>query len=211
MIVKGHARFRGTIRSNPFCWGALDVMLPKAPLVKTALSTTYLVSRFLSPIPVPRTQLLTVCLLLPQHVVWIDGPKLREIAADFPETQHSMRVWTLYNGIKEFLLQNLRNASDEERQRAKEWVKEQNAAAPPSIMSHGKKQLSWQQAKARSVGLERMHLTKKEKMIGHKVTTIERLHDVISDRFDALERRVAMPRLLLSGLHRWLRLSCEAR
>ena len=56
MIVKGHARFRGTIRSNPFCWGALDVMLPKAPLVKTALSTTYLVSRFLSPIPVPRTR-----------------------------------------------------------------------------------------------------------------------------------------------------------
>eukprot|EP00908_Phaeocystis_cordata_P025504 Transcript_7956.p1 GENE.Transcript_7956~~Transcript_7956.p1 ORF type:complete len:680 (-),score=124.39 Transcript_7956:256-2295(-) len=167
MIVKGHARFRGTIRSNPFCWGALDVMLPKAPLVKTALSTTYL------------------------HVVWIDGPKLREIAADFPDTQHSMRVWTLYNGIKEFLLQNLRNASDEERQRAKEWVKEQNAAAPPSIMSHGNKQLSWQQAKARSAGLERMHLTKKEKIIGHKVTTIERLHDAISDRFDALERRMA--------------------
>ena len=34
-------------------------------------------------------------------------------------------------------------------------------------------------------------MTKKEKMMGHKGTTIERLHDVISDRFDALERRMA--------------------
>ena len=47
---------------NGFSWGALDVMLPNAPLVKRAVATTYL------------------------HVLWVDGPTLRAIAEDFPTT-----------------------------------------------------------------------------------------------------------------------------
>ena len=83
-IVKGHARFRGSIRSSPFCWGALDVMLPKAPMVKTAIAATYLVccARQIAPVCLTCRTVSCACVLAPcpQHVVWIDGPQLREIA-----------------------------------------------------------------------------------------------------------------------------------
>ena len=55
------------LRSNGFSWGALDVMLPNAPLVKRAVATTYL------------------------HVLWVDGPTLRSIAEDFPTTRRSLQ------------------------------------------------------------------------------------------------------------------------
>ena len=64
-------------------------------------------------------------LCVPQQVVWIDGPALRLIAEDFPEVRRSMRKWTLYNSMKQFLLENLHEASPEEREEARAWVKEQ--------------------------------------------------------------------------------------
>ena len=101
VIYKGSARYRGRVRGGGYSWGALDVMLPNAPLQKRAIATTYL------------------------HVLWIDGKKLRRIAKDFPADARSMRTWTLWKGLKEYLLDNLRKASEEERRAAKQWVQEQ--------------------------------------------------------------------------------------
>ena len=59
MIYKGSCRLRGTVRSNGFSWGALEVMLPNAPIPgveKRAIATTYL------------------------HCLWIDGPTIRACA-----------------------------------------------------------------------------------------------------------------------------------
>ena len=98
VIHKGSARFKGLVRSEGFSWGALDVMLPNAPLVKRATAVTYL------------------------HVLWVDGPTLRDLAKRFPQSDRSLRQWTLFNGVKEYMLDNLRRASDEERRAAREGV-----------------------------------------------------------------------------------------
>ena len=101
-ILKGSARHKGMLRSKGYSWGALDVMLPNAPayLMRRAYAVTYL------------------------HVMCVDGPTLREIAEAFPKTQEALRRWTFFNGVKEFLLEKLRNATDEERRAANEaWAR----------------------------------------------------------------------------------------
>ena len=100
VISKGSARFKGKVRQVGFSWGSIDVMLPNAPVPKRAVAITYL------------------------HVLWINGPTLRSIAKDFPSDARALRVWTLWAGLKEFLKDNLRKASDAERQAAREWVHE---------------------------------------------------------------------------------------
>ena len=102
LIYQGSARYKGRVRQAGFSWGALDVMLRNAPLQKRAIATTYL------------------------HVLWIDGSALRSCAKDFPEDARSMRTWTLWAGLKEYLLDNLRNASAQERREAKAWVQNQD-------------------------------------------------------------------------------------
>ena len=52
------------------------------------------------------------------HLLAIDGPTLKALAEDFPASRRSLRLWTLYNGLKEYMLELLRHASDEERQAA---------------------------------------------------------------------------------------------
>ena len=44
------------------------------------------------------------------HVLYIDGSTLRTVAAGFPESQRAMRKWTLINGVREYILHNLRLA-----------------------------------------------------------------------------------------------------
>jgi len=151
-------------------------------------------------------------LCVPQQVVWIDGPALRLIAEDFPEVRRSMRKWTLYNSMKQFLLENLHEASPEEREEARAWVKEQRvieaqrakqraeeqrAAEQLNIeqrKSLGSRKMSWKSAASAAVMVKTrrvpVRLTIKEKQIGHKVTTIERLHDTLTDRFDSLAETI---------------------
>lgn len=121
VIAKGSARFKAQVRQAGFSWGALDVLLPNAPLTKRAVAITYL------------------------HVLWVDGGTLRNIARDFPEDGRSMRLWALWHGTKEFLLDNLGKASDEERAVAKEWVREKNKEQHNNKAQNGKAQASKEQ------------------------------------------------------------------
>lgn len=63
------------------------------------------------------------------HVQHVDGQTLRRIAEHFPESRHSLRQWTMINGIKEYMLYNLRTASDEERRAARAWLDRPEASA----------------------------------------------------------------------------------
>lgn len=162
-------------------------------------------------------------LCVPQQVVWIDGPTLRLIAEDFPDVRRSMRIWTLYNSMKQFLLENLKEASPEEREEARAWIKEQRAIETQRAVeraaeqrpaeqlnieqrrSAGSRKMSWKSAGSATVMVKTrrvpVRLTKKEQQIGHKVTTIERLHDTLTDRFDSLAETIkALERRLDSTL-----------
>lgn len=149
VISKGSARYKGTVRSNGFSWGALDVMLPNAPLVKQAIATTYL------------------------HVMWIDGEKLRDIAMAFPASRRSMRQWTLFNGLKEYMLDNLRHASAAERARARAYLEERRrAASTPQI---------FRRVVRRMTNAKRAFVRKRL-----DANTIAELHAAIDTRFDGL-------------------------
>ena len=52
---------------------------------------------------------------------------MRKIAVEYPADASSMRTWTLWMGLKEYLLDNLRNATEAERRAAKAWVRSQTA------------------------------------------------------------------------------------
>ena len=87
--MKGTARYRGSARKQGYCWGALDVMLPHAPIrfldvVSAAVAITYL------------------------HVLYVDGDTLRRLSEAFPEARWAMRKWTLITGAKEYLLKTPR-------------------------------------------------------------------------------------------------------
>ena len=107
IIMKGCARYRGSVRGLGYCWGALDVMLTNVGDV----------------MPIPRATSIDYL-----HVAWVDGQTLRRIANEFPLSRHSLRVWTMINGIKEFMLHTLRTAPAEEREKARRWVQDQAAA-----------------------------------------------------------------------------------
>jgi hypothetical protein len=101
VIVKGNIRYKGLTRGPGYCWGALDVMLPNVgnvmPLAN-AVALDYV------------------------HVLHVDGKTLRSLAQDFPESLRTLRMWTMINGIKEYMLHVLRTATNEERRAAKMWV-----------------------------------------------------------------------------------------
>jgi potassium voltage-gated channel Eag-related subfamily H protein 7 len=107
VIVKGNIRYKGLSRGPGYCWGALDVMLPNVGNVMpvaTAIALDYV------------------------HVLHVDGKTLRSLAQDFPESLRTLRMWTMINGIKEYMLHVLRTATDEERRAAAEWVAQDNRA-----------------------------------------------------------------------------------
>ena len=104
VIIKGSARHRGMPRQVGYCWGGLDVLLPGAhDFIASAA----------------KARATALCYL---HVLHVDGVTLRSIAEDFPNSRSAMRKWMLLNGIKEFLLNNLRHASTAEREAARKWL-----------------------------------------------------------------------------------------
>ena len=162
VISKGSARYKGTARSNGFSWGALDVMLPNAPLAKQAIATTYL------------------------HVMWIDGEKLRSIARDFPASRRSMRQWTFFIGLKEYMLDNLRNASAAERAEARAYLEQRRSAATPAQVF---------QRAVRRLTLGRRVFARKRV----EATTVAGLHAAIDTRFDGLAAAVRAIEKRLDG------------
>ena len=63
--------------------------------------------------------------------VHVDGHTLRRIANDFPETRRALRLWTMINGMKEYMLHVLRTTPDGERQVAKQWLAEMRRTDSP--------------------------------------------------------------------------------
>ena len=62
------------------------------------------------------------------HVLWVDGPTLRAIAEDFPTTRRSLRTWTVFNGLREYMLDQLRKASDGDREKKKQRQEKERRA-----------------------------------------------------------------------------------
>jgi hypothetical protein len=59
------------------------------------------------------------------HVLYVDGPTLNRLAEDFPKSRWAMRKWTIITGMREYLLGELRHASDKTRVEAKNWIAEE--------------------------------------------------------------------------------------
>ena len=125
-------------------------------------------------------------------MVWIDGPTLREIAESFPEARKSLRRWTLFNGVKEFMLENFKHATDEERKEAKEWVHHRSTTKLSGTTRVVR--LSSSKNLGSGAGTD-------PKPTKKRVKTMSELHDslhvAIEGRFAALEAKVDL--LLSSG------------
>eukprot|EP00964_Phaeocystis_antarctica_P131681 scaffold95643_cov58-Phaeocystis_antarctica.AAC.4 len=175
-IFQGSARYRGCVRQSGFSWGALDVMLPNAPLQKRAIATTYL------------------------HVLWIDGKKLRMCAKDYPDDARSMRTWTLWSGLKEYLLDNLRHASAQERRDAKEWVRVHDlkrsskaiwrSSITKIVSLHRITAPSKTPVKARTIPQLQSAIERKLDKFAHGQPLSDHLTQGMNARFEALERKL---------------------
>ena len=155
MIYKGSCRLRGTVRSNGFSWGALEVMLPNAPIPgveKRAIATTYL------------------------HCLWIDGPTIRACAEGFPKTQLALRKWTLFNGLREYMFDQLRKASDADRKAARQWVESRKARPLDLLRKVGRK----------AILLSKLTGGKAGAKAERTATTIGDLHRALDKRFAEL-------------------------
>ena len=176
VIYKGSARYRGRVRGGGYSWGALDVMLPNAPLQKRAIATTYL------------------------HVLWIDGKKLRMCAKDYPDDARSMRTWTLWSGLKEYLLDNLRHASAQERRDAKEWVRVHDlkrsskaiwrSSITKIVSLHRITAPSKTPVKARTIPQLQSAIERKLDKFAHGQPLSDHLTQGMNARFEALERKL---------------------
>ena len=141
-------------------------MLPNAPLQKRAIATTYL------------------------HVLWIDGKKLRMCAKDYPDDARSMRTWTLWSGLKEYLLDNLRHASAQERRDAKGWVR-----------THDLKRSSksvWRSSITKIISLHRITAPSK---IPVKARTIPQLQSAIERKLDKVAYGQPFSDLITQGMN----------
>ena len=134
------------------------------------------------------------------HVLWVDGPALRRIAQDFPATSRSLRMWTLFNGLRDYLLDNLSKASEEERAAAKEWCKSRKAEleTPVEKLRRGVrtiKMLNKLGGEGGPFGSEEEQKKRDEQKGKHgrkrrDADTLPELHSSITHRFDAVERSV---------------------
>ena len=160
VIVQGTARYRGLARKAGYCWGALDVMLPNAPIsvmdvTKSAIAISYL------------------------HVLYVDGPTLTRLAKHFPKSRWAMRKWTIITGVREYLLGELRHASDKDRNAARDWIKEEQESKKQQRIG------LWKSIGRKQVLLNSFKRPKEPKAPPH-ARTVPDLHAAMNKRLDAI-------------------------
>ena len=109
------------------------------------------------------------------HVLYVDGPTLNRLAEHFPKSKWAMRKWTIITGMREYLLGELRHASDHTRVEAKNWIKEDDKKKKMASMFKGILQKAVEHAAA-------------EKAVAAPVMaeTVPDLHAAMNKRLDAI-------------------------